>query len=132
MVSINRMVRIDDSNDETKCWLDFPEEVQTVEQHARDRDWEQEIAIQLMARIRCRASGVKSAKPENLRWNSKGEYWEIEVREKNTKGGEKTIRDAWIPERVKENLDRYRNVELILTNPAFLTPQERSEGGSET
>lgn len=101
------MVRIDDSNDETKCWLDFPEEVQTVEEYARNRDWEREIAIQLMSKVGCRASGVRSAKPENLRWNSEGEYWEIEIRGKNTKGGEKTIRDVYVPERVKENLDRY-------------------------
>jgi integrase len=101
------MVRIDDSGSETKCWLDFPSEVQTIEQKARERDWEQEIAIQLMGRVGARASGVLSAKPKNLRWNSEGDYWEIEIRGKNTKGGKKTIRDAYIPERVKENLDRY-------------------------
>lgn len=101
------MVRIDDSAHEIKCWVDYPEEVQTIEEYARDRDWEQEIAVQLMARVGCRASGVITACPENLRWNSDGEYWQIEIRGKNTKGGEKTVRDAYVPTRVKENLDRY-------------------------
>ena len=101
------MVRIDDSAHEIKCWVDYPDEVQTIEEYARDRDWEQEIAVQLMARVGCRASGVLTACPENLRWNSDGEYWQIEIRGKNTKGGEKTVRDAYVPTRVKENLDRY-------------------------
>lgn len=101
------MVRIDDSGSETKCWLDFPAEVQTMEKKARERDWEQEIAIQLMCRVGARASGVLSAKPKNLRWNSEGEYWELQLRGKNTKGGEKTIRDAYVPDQVKNNLDRY-------------------------
>jgi integrase len=101
------MVRIDDSSYETKCWLSFPDEVQTLEQKARERDWKQEIAVQLMIRVGCRASGVLTAKPEGLRWNSDGEYWELEVRGKNTKGGDKALRDAYVPESVKQNLDRY-------------------------
>lgn len=101
------MVRIDDSSNKTKCWIDYPTEVRTLQNYARDRDWEQEIAIQLMVRVGCRASGVLTAKPEGLRWNSDGEYWELELRGKNSKGGEKTVRDAYVPERVKENLDRY-------------------------
>jgi hypothetical protein len=101
------MVRIDDSGSEVKCWLSYPQEIEQVEQKARERDWEQEIAIQLMARVGCRASGVKSAKPKNLRWNSDGEYWELSVKGKNTKGGDKTTRDAFVPTRVKENLDRH-------------------------
>jgi len=103
------MVRIDDSNEQVKCWLDFPSEIKTLEEAARDRDWEQEIAIQLMTRVGCRVSGVLTAKPENLEWNSSGEYWEIAIRGKNTKGGEKTVRDAYVPDSVKDNLDRYQS-----------------------
>jgi len=103
------MVRIDDSSDRAKCWLSFPDEIKRVEEQARKRDWEQEVAVQIMARVGARASGVLSARPENLRWNSDGEYWELELRGKNTKGGEKTIRDAYVPDRVKENLDRYQS-----------------------
>ena len=114
------MVRLDDSADKTKCWIDYPEEVLTLEDYARDRDWEQEIAIQLMARVGCRASGVLTAKPNGLRWNSDGEYWELEVRGKNTKGGAKTVRDAYVPERVKENLDRYASERNISDDEPYV------------
>lgn len=114
------MVRIDDQDDETKCWLDYPTEVQTLEESARDRDWTQEIAIQLMARVGCRASGVLTARPENLRCNSDGEYWELTVKGKNTKGGEKTIRDAYVPEKVKENLDRYASERNISDDEPYV------------
>lgn len=102
------MVRIDDSNERVKCWLDFPEEVEEVESKARERDWEQEVFIQLQVRVGARVSGVLSAKPSGIKWNEDGEYWSIEIRGKNTKGGEKTVRDAYLPKSVKENLDRYQ------------------------
>jgi integrase len=114
------MVRIDDQDDSTKCWLDYPEEVQQLESKARERDWEQEIAIQLMARVGCRVSGVLTARPEKLRWNSDGEYWELEIRGKNTKGGEKTARDAYVPTKVKENLDRYASERDIYDDEAYV------------
>lgn len=114
------MVRIDDSNDETKCWLSFPAEVEQVESRARDRDWEQEIAVQLMSRVGCRASGVLTASPNGVEWNEEGEYWQIRVRGKNTKGGDKTVRDAYLPDRVKENLDRYASERDISESEAYV------------
>jgi len=78
-----------------------------LEEKAREKDWEQEIAIQLLLRVGCRVSGIFSVKPEGISWNEKGEYWQVRVRGKNTKGGKKTVRDAYLPDRVKENLDRY-------------------------
>ncbi|MFD1569540.1 site-specific integrase [Halorubrum laminariae] len=101
------MVRLDDSSSKSKCWIDFEKEVPLLEEHARERDWKQEIAIQLMSRVGCRASGVLTACPNGLRWNSEGEYWELQIRGKNTKGGDKTVRDTYVPESVKKNLDRY-------------------------
>jgi len=118
------MVRIDDSEDHTKCWLDFPEEVEQIEEQAREEDWMREIAMQLMARVGCRASGVPTARPENLRWNSDGEYWEIQVRGKNTKGGEKTIRDAYVPEDVKKNLDRFASERNIADDESYIPRSE--------
>ena len=103
------MVRIDDSESETKCWLTYPEEVQKIEEKARERDWEQEILVQLCARVGCRISDALTAEPQNVKWNSDGEYWEIKVWGKNTKGGEKTVRDAYVPDEVKKNLDRYQS-----------------------
>jgi len=115
------MVRIDDSNERVKCWLDFPDEIKILEQKARERDWEQEIAIQLMARIGCRSSGVLTARPENLEWNNTGEYWEIAIRGKNTKGGEKTVRDAYVPDSVKQNLDRYQSERDISPDEPYIS-----------
>jgi integrase len=114
------MVRIDDSTENTKCWIDCPNEVRTLEDYARDCDWQQEIAIQLMVRVGCRASGVLTATPSGLRWNSEGEYWELEVRGKNTKGGDKTVRDAYVPTKVKENLDRYASERDIEDNEPYV------------
>lgn len=114
------MVRIDDSSSKTKCWLDYPNEVEILEQKARERDWEQELAIQLMSRVGCRASGVLSACPSAIEWNEKGEYWQIRIRGKNTKGGEKTVRDAYLPKSVKENLDRYASERDIDDNEAYV------------
>ncbi|OYR57406.1 bacterio-opsin activator [Halorubrum ezzemoulense] len=122
------MVRIDDSASRSKCWLSYPDEIREVEQYARERDWEQEIAIQLMARVGCRSSGVPSARPENLRWNGDGEYWEIRVRGKNTKGGEKTVRDAYVPTKVKENLDRYASERNIADDEPYVSKSESSIG----
>lgn len=103
------MVRIDDSNERVKCWLDFPEEVEEVERKAREREWEQEVFIQLQVYVGSRVSGSVTAKPSGIKWNEDGEYWSIEIRGKNTKGGEKTVRDAYLPKSVKENLDRYQS-----------------------
>lgn len=114
------MVRIDDSESEVKCWLTYDRELNRVEEKAREQDWEQEIAVQLMCRVGCRASGVLSAKPQNLRWNSEGEYWELTIKGKNTKGGEKTVRDAYVPERVKENLDRYQSERGIQSDEPYV------------
>jgi len=114
------MVRIDDSDSEVKCWLTYDRELNRVEEKAREQDWEQEIAVQLMCRVGCRASGVLSAKPQNLRWNSEGEYWELTIKGKNTKGGEKTVRDAYVPERVKENLDRYQSERGIQSDQPYV------------
>lgn len=114
------MVRIDDSSSKAKCWLDYPNEVEILEEYARERDWKQEIAIQLMSRVGCRASGVLSACPSAIEWNEKGEYWQIEILGKNTKGGEKTVRDAYLPKSVKENLDRYASERGIGDNEAYV------------
>lgn len=118
------MVRIDDSDSEVKSWLDYPSEVEMIEEKARERDWEQEVAVQLMGKVGARRSGVLSAKPKNLRWNSKGKYWEITIRGKNTKGGEKTVRDAYVPKRVKENLDRYQSERGIEDHEQYVQKSE--------
>ena len=103
------MVRIkDDSRTHTKCLLDpFDEEANQLESAARSEDWEREIAIQLMVRGGLRADEVTYPTLDRLRWSSGGDCWLVEVRGKNTKGGEKKTRDAWLPEHVAENIQRF-------------------------
>jgi hypothetical protein len=109
------MVRItDDSGDVTKCLLDpYDEELGRLERAARGADWEREIAIQLMGRVGCRADEVAAGEPGTyptrgrLRWSSTGGCWFIEIRGKNTDGGEKKTRDAWVPDAVADNIQRF-------------------------
>lgn len=114
------MVRIDDSGARTKCWLDYPNEVDDLAKAAREDDWEREIAHLLMGHVGCRASGVLSARPDGVSYNSEGDYWEIEIRGKNTKGGEKTVRDAYLPRRVKDMLDIYADERSIADDEPYV------------
>jgi integrase len=100
------MVRIDDSGEETKCWL-APDELDTLERTAGEADWEQEVAVQLMSRCGLRASEVAYPGDEQLRWSEDGEVWLLEVRGKNTRGGERATRDAWMPEAVADDIHKY-------------------------
>jgi integrase len=124
------MVRIkDDSSTYTKCLLDpFEEEAAQLEDAARNEDWEREIAIQLMSRCGLRADEVGYATPDRLRWSSSGDCWLLEVQGKNTKGGGKKTRDAWVPEEVAENIQRFvseRNRETTDTVVSVTTPSVR-------
>ena len=103
------MVRIiDDSGSVTKCSLDpYDEELSQLERTARAADWEREVAVQLMGRCGLRADEVTYPAPTHLRWSSSGECWLLEVRGKNTDGGEKKTRDAWVPDAIAENLQRF-------------------------
>jgi integrase len=100
------MVRVDDSGGVTKCWLDR-QELEQLEEAAARQDWEREIAMQLMGRCGFRADEVNYPGDRELRWSEKGEWWMVEVRGKNTKGGEPTLRDAWMPEGVEANVRRF-------------------------
>ena len=102
------MVRdLDDSGAQTKVWLDYPDDVDLLATEAREADWKQRIAVLLMGKVGLRASGVQSAKPAGLSYNEGGDYWELEVKGKNTKGGDKTTRQAYVPTSVKRELDNY-------------------------
>jgi integrase len=103
------MVRIiDDSGSITKCGLDpYEEELTLLERTARAEDWEREIAVQLMGRVGCRADEVTYPTPSDLRWSSSGDCWLLELRGKDTTGGDGKTRDAWVPDAVAENLQRF-------------------------
>jgi site-specific recombinase XerC len=100
------MVRIDDSGSVTKCWLDR-DELNRLEDAAARKEWEREIALQLMGRCGLRVDEVNYPGDGELRWSEDGECWMLEVRGKNTKGGDPTLRDAWMPEDVEGNVTRF-------------------------
>lgn len=100
------MVRIDDSGDETKCWL-AQDELDQLERAAGGADWTREVAVQLLGRCGLRASEVSYPGDEELRWSEDGDVWLLEVRGKNTKGGERATRDAWMPAAVADDVHKY-------------------------
>ena len=111
------MVRLDDSEPVVKCWLS-PAELDRLERVAGAAGWEREIAIQLMGRCGLRADEVSYPRTTDLRWSQEGEIWLVEVRGKNTKGGDPTIRDAWVPEAVADDIHKYtREREFSETDP---------------
>jgi site-specific recombinase XerC len=60
-----------------------------------------------MARCGLRVDEVDYPTLDRLRWSSSGDCWLLEVQGKNTKGGGKKTRDAWVPEDVAENIQRF-------------------------
>jgi len=111
------MVRVDDSADVTKCWLS-PGELDRLERVAGEDGWEREVAIQLMGQCGLRASEVNYPTDSNLRHSDDGDIWLFEVRGKNTKGGTKTTRDAWMPDDVADDIHKYsRERGLSLSDP---------------
>lgn len=114
------MIRIDNSGDETKCWLDYPDGVELLADEARAGGWERRIAVLLMGRVGLRASGVPTAKPQGLTHNEEGNYWELEVQGKNTKGGSKATRDAYVPDSVQRELSNYQKERDIAPSEPYI------------
>lgn len=114
------MVRINDSGDETKCWLDYPDEVEQLADEAREDGWKRRIAVLLMGRVGLRASGVPTAKPQGLKRNDEGDYYQLAVRGKNTKGGSKATRDAFVPSGVKRELTNFAKERDISPSDSYV------------
>jgi site-specific recombinase XerC len=100
------MVRMDDSGDVAKCWLDR-DELEELETAAGRDGWEREIAITLMGRCGLRASEVSYPADKHLRHSDDADGWLLEVRGKNTEGGDPKIRDVWVPERVERDVRKF-------------------------
>ena len=100
------MVRVDDGGGVTKCWLS-PDELDHLERTAGEDGWGREVAIQLMGRCGLRASEVNYPSDSNLRYSDDGSIWLFEVQGKNTKGGSKKTRDAWMPDNVADDIHKY-------------------------
>ncbi len=113
-------MQIDDSGDEVKVWLSYPNEVDQLARKAREVDWKRRIAILLMGKVGLRASSVPTGKPQGLTYNDDGEYWQLAVKGKNTKGGEKATRDAYVPDEVKRELMNYAKERDISPSEPFV------------
>ncbi|WP_254538703.1 tyrosine-type recombinase/integrase [Halomarina litorea] len=100
------MVRVDDSGGVTKCWPNR-DELAGLDAAAARADWKREIAIMLMGRCGFRADEVNYPGDAELRWSEKGGCWFVEIRGKNTRGGEPKLCDAWMPEDVEANVRRF-------------------------
>lgn len=85
----------------TKCWLS-PDELTALERSAGEDGWEREIAVELMGRCGLRASEVSYSGDDHLRYSEDGGVWLFEVQGKNTKGGDRQTRDAWMPDDVAD------------------------------
>ena len=112
---------IDDSGSEVKVWLSYPSDVDTLADQAREADWTRRISILLMGKVGLRASGVPTAKPQGLSYNDDGNYWQLTVRGKNTKGGDKTTRDTYVPEGVKRELENYAKERDIAPSEPYVS-----------
>ena len=67
---------------------------------------------------------------DRLRWSSSGDCWLLEVQGKNTKGGGKKTRDAWVPESVAENINgSVASVTERLPSQSSLWQHRLSAGG---
>ena len=111
------MVRVDDSDTVTKCWLS-PDELDLLERMAGQGDWKREVAMELMGRCGLRASEASYPSDDDLWWSEEGSVWLFEIRGKNTKGGNPQIRDAWMPEPVADDIHKFsRERELQTSTP---------------
>lgn len=63
--------------------------------------------MQIMGRGGLRASEVAYPANKHLRWSYEDNVSLFEVRGKNTKGGERKVRDAWMPESVADDVHKY-------------------------
>ncbi|MCY4731150.1 site-specific integrase [Natronomonas gomsonensis] len=121
------MVRLDDSGDVTKCWLS-PDELDRLEGVAGRNGWGREVAVQLMGRCGFRASEVTYPADEHLRWSDDGDCWLVEVRGKNTSGGDPKVRDAWMPEAVADDIHKFSRERGLEASEAWVdasTPSVR-------
>jgi integrase len=99
-------MRIDDSGGRAKVWM-TREEIKRLERKASENDWERGIAVRLMGECGLRVSEVTFASNDGLRWSDEGECWFVEVAGKDTTGGSKKIRDAWMPTEIEDEIRKY-------------------------
>jgi len=55
-----------------------------------------------------------------LWWSDDGNCWRLEVRGKNTKGGERTMRDAWMPDNLADDLRKFARERELSPSEAWV------------
>jgi integrase len=110
-------MRIDDSGARVKVWLD-DSDADTLQRTLEKKAWERGIAGLLMLRCGLRSEETTTVTPGDVERAKDGESWLLNVRGKNTKGGQKTTRKAWLPADVEKGLFNFaRERDLNDTEP---------------
>lgn len=118
-------MRIDDSGARVKVWLD-EEEADKIVRTLEKRDWERGIAGMLMARVGLRSEETTTVTPGDVERAKDGESWRVKVEGKNTKGGEKTTRKAWLPDDVEKSLFNFARERDISDDEPYLPVTPRT------
>ena len=112
-------MRIDDSGKRVKVWLD-DEEAALLQRTLEEKAWERGIAGLLMFRCGLRSEETTTVTPGDVERDKDGESWFLTVEGKNTKGGKKTRRDAWLPADVERELLKYSRERGIEDDEPYL------------
>ncbi|MYL17365.1 tyrosine-type recombinase/integrase [Halorubrum terrestre] len=118
-------MRIDDSGKRTKVWLD-DDEADTLQRTLDKQAWERGIAGMLMLRCGLRSEETTTVSPGDVERDKDGESWFLEVQGKNTKGGEKTTRKAWLPDDVERELLKFSRERGIEDDDPYLPYSPRT------
>lgn len=112
-------MRIDNSGHRVKVWLD-DSEADTLQRELAKKAWEREIAGMLMLRCGLRSEETTTVTPGDVQRAKDGESWFLEVEGKNTKGGKKTTRGAWLPDDVEKALFNFARERGIADDEPYL------------
>ncbi|TKX87061.1 site-specific integrase [Halorubrum sp. SS5] len=118
-------MRIDDSGGRVKVWMN-ESEADDLHRTLDKRGWERGIAGLLMLRVGLRSEETTTVTPGDIERAIDGESWLIEVQGKNTKGGEKTTRKAWLPDDVERELFRFAQERDIADDEPYLPVTPRT------
>ena len=80
----------------------------------------------LMLRCGLRSEETTTVTPNDVARAKDGESWFLTVRGKNTKGGEKTTRDAWLPDDVEKVLFNFQRERGIQDDEPYLPVTPRT------
>lgn len=118
-------MRIDDSGKRVKVWLD-DDEAALLQRTLDKQAWERGIAGLLMLRCGLRSEETTTVTPSDVERAKDGESWFLNVEGKNTKGGEKTTRKAWLPDDVEKALFNFQRERDISDDEPYLPVTPRT------